>query len=393
MVMKINKRGYFFSLDALIALIVILGVVLLIRPSTTQVTQEVNLQKDLLVVLSSLKIGEIDNSYVQSLILDGSITNLNQSVLEQIGDFYANSDNRASILTESILNDLNLNENIGLYFDNMEIATYGSTPFSNAEDVWTSRQIISGIRQGEGVTGYSARAFLSAENKVNYFYFGGYVGDGNITIDLGQDVLSAKVEAVFSEDFNASINNGPKTSHFPTPETPYSFTINSGFSSGDNYLYFESGNNLYIAGGFIKISYNNSELLQNTTQHKLPGIEGLINLYDSFYVPGELESMEVLLSYTSPYNLFLNIGNQTVYRGNGSNIQTTINDATLRSILDYSIMNDKTIPFRIGLENVSYVLNISRDADVFSVTDLSGSMRASCFNPDLFCCFRCRFPQ
>jgi len=385
---KKNKRGYFFSLDAFLALLVILGVVIFIRPQSIQTTQEMNLQEDLLSVLSSLKIGEIDNSYVKSLISDGSITELNQSVLEQIGEFYAVSDTKAETLTASILNDLNLDESVGLYFNNMEIARHGEVEFNQATDVWTARQIISGFPQNRtSFRGFSARAFLFSKNNIDYVYFGGYVGDGNITINLGKNVSSVKVEAVFSGDFNLSLNNGAKTNHHPTPNVPYELSIISGFSAGENSIEFTSANNLYIAGGFVKIIYSQGEIPQTTNIYKLPGIKGLINIYSGFYIPGTLQNMEVFLNYSSLYKVFLNIGNTRVYTGNSSNAQITLDNSTLAGILDYSEMTEKTIPFRLGLENVSYVLNSSLDADVFSVTDTSGSMMPSCSGAGFWCCF------
>src|SRR3989344_5222382 len=84
-----NKKAYFFSLDAFIALVIILGVVLVVKPTIQNESPQINLQEDLVEVLSNLKIGEIDNPYAQQLISDGKIVNLNQSVLEQIGEFYA----------------------------------------------------------------------------------------------------------------------------------------------------------------------------------------------------------------------------------------------------------------------------------------------------------------
>ena len=99
-----NKRAYYFSLDAFIALIIILGIIFFIRPSPTQISQEMRVQEDILEILSSLHIGEIDNAYVHQLIADNDITNLNQSVLEQIGEFYANSQPEAQLLAENILN-------------------------------------------------------------------------------------------------------------------------------------------------------------------------------------------------------------------------------------------------------------------------------------------------
>src|SRR3989344_2878516 len=386
-----NKKAYLLSLDAFIALIIILGVVLFIKPTSVQVSHDVKLQEDLISVLSSLKIGEVNNSYVRQLIIDGKITNLNQSVLEQIGEFYANSDPDAENLAQNILDGLNVKENIGLYFNNIPIAIFGTLNPSDSENIWTSRQIISGIQQGDSIKGYSSRAFLFSEKKVDYFYFGGYIGDGNITLKISGDITSIDIESVFSGNFDLYINDVFAQTYTPSLNTPYKINLTNHmdkFSSGDNYISFKSQNNLYIAGGYVKIVYNTSESLSSDIQKNFPGIDGLINLYDSFYIPGNLTNMEIFLHYKSIYNIFLTLGNKTIYEGNSSGSETSIalTNSDLLSILDYSDMNQKTIPLRLGLKNVSYLSIINRDADSFSVTDLSGSMRASCYNPNIWCC-------
>ncbi len=390
-----NRKGYFFSLDAFIALLIILGIIVFIKPTSVQTSYESDLQGDLLVMLSSLQIGEINNDYVQNTLIPGGyITKPNQSVLEQIGEFYANSDPEAELLAQSILDDLDLNKNIGLYFEGAQIAASGDTSFANAEEILTSRQIISGIQEGNATQGYSSRAFLFSENKVDYFYFGGYVGDGNISVKLNGEIIGAEIEAVFGGNFDLYINDQFVNSYVPTANIPYSIDLSGEldkFISGDNYIDFRSTGYLYIAGGFVKVVYNQSQTPQTTTKYRFPGIDGLINVYDSFYISGELNSMEVFLSYTSNYDIFMTMGNKTIYSGNGTNQQVTITDSNLSAILDYSNMDDKTIPFRLGLENVSYVLNLSKDADVFSVTDLSGSMDddISCLGGDQDCCEDC----
>lgn len=383
---KEDKKGYYFSVDAFIALIIILGVVLFIKPHSTEVVQEVSVQQDLLSVLSTLQIGEIDNAFVDSLILSGNITNLNQSVLEQIGEFYATSNPNAGLLTQSILDDLDLDENIGLYFNNQEIATSGSVAFGNSESVWTSRQVISGISDvGSSAQGFSSRAFIFSENNVDYVYFGGYVGDGNITVSLGKDVIFAKVEAVFNKGFNLSVNGLPTTDYAPVAGVPFEFNLSSGFVAGDNFLYFTSDENLYVAGGFVKVFYNSSNPPDNSDKFHFPGINGFINIYDSFFIPGILNNMEIFLNFSSAFDIFLTIGNKTIYQDNGTNMEFTLTNATLGGLLDYSTMNYKTIPLRLGIDNVSYLFNISQDADVFSVSDLSTSMNWRCSVGGNFC--------
>ena len=395
-----NKKAYFFSLDAFIALVIILGVVLVVKPTIQNESPQINLQEDLVEVLSNLKIGEIDNPYAQQLISDGKIVNLNQSVLEQIGEFYAKSDPEANLLAQAVIDQLSPDNNLALYFNGIFIAGKQKILLENAKDVWTSRQIISGIQAGEDVRGYSSRAFLSSLNKIDYFYFGGYVGDGNISVLLEDNIEAVTIEAVFSEPFSVYINGQFAESYYPLTNIPYKIDLSAHinkFLDGINMIEFRSNENLYIAGGFIKVKHGESSNLVSINKKYLPGINGIINIYDSIYVPGVLDSMEIFLHYKSNYNLFMALGNKTVYRGNSSGVDAsvTIADSELLSLLTYSDMNGKTIPLRLGLDNVSYVLNITLDADVFSVTDISGSMRCSvqgtfCYYTQYYCQTICR---
>jgi hypothetical protein len=379
---KKNKKAYYFSVDALIALLLILGVVLFIKPQHSQVQYETHLQEDLIISLSSIKIGEIDNSYAKQLIASGNITNLNQSVLDQLGEFYANNDAAANMLADSILDGLNLSKNLGLYFGNTEIAKSEVSPYNDADTIYTSRQIISGIQQGNATKGYSARAFLSSANKVDYFYFGGYVGDGNITVKITGEIIDGNIEGVFSRPFNLSINNVNVGVFNPNPNVPYKIDLSpysSNFVSGDNYFEFKSFNGtLYVAGGFIKIIYSNVPYLNG--RKNFPGIDGLINLYDSFYIPSTITRIESLLRYNSSYDIFFMIGNKTVYQGNSSGqiVNISLDNAYLSSLLDYSTLEDKTIPFRVGFVNASYTFNVTLPADVISTNDISGSMASTC---------------
>lgn len=381
-----NKKGYYLSLDALIALIIILGVVLVIQPNVNHIPPQVNLQGDLIISLSSIEIGDLNNTYAKSLILSGDITNLEQSVLEQIGEFYALSDSKANLLAQSILDDIDTDKNIGLYFGGIEMATSNTIPLGNARDIWTARQIISGIQNGSTVKGFSSRAFLKASNKVEYFYFGGYVGDGNISIELPDQIENVEIEGVFGDDFDVYINNNLVQTHYPTPDIPYSFDLLSHISQFDlptNTLKFEGKNkNLFVAGGFIKASINETQFLGSATEKKFPGIEGLVNLYDSFYIPGNLNSLEIVLHYNSTQNLFLAIGNKTVFRGNSSGLEETIiiSDSTLSTLLDYNTLDKETIPIRLGIDNVTFLFNATNASDTFSVTDLSGSMEECALN-------------
>ena len=91
-----NKKAIFFSLDALIALIVILLSITVIYPIVKYSEKASPVPEDILKSLSVLKIGELgeNNAYVQGLIVSEEITDKNKSVLEQIGAFYVSAETR-----------------------------------------------------------------------------------------------------------------------------------------------------------------------------------------------------------------------------------------------------------------------------------------------------------
>ena len=84
--MEINKKAFYFSLDALIAVTIIFGVILFLHPISKAKAPEMHLQDDLLNVISSITVRDYMLSsgagagYLTSL----NPKNLNQSLLEQL---------------------------------------------------------------------------------------------------------------------------------------------------------------------------------------------------------------------------------------------------------------------------------------------------------------------
>ncbi len=385
--MGINKRGIFFSADALIALAIILIVVLIAFPIFEYSTIKTNIQQDAITVLSSLKVSEfgITNSDVTNWINLGIINDTNKTLIEQIGIFYAENPSNARVLAQNFLNSINTTENIGIWYDNQLIASKNSSAYENSGKVDVAKQTLSGIGgllEGSA-TGFSARAYLTSNLSTKYIYFGGYVGEGNLStlIKYGGIIKSAEMELVLNKNFDLYVNNNYSGSYLGSSSElqPVSYTIPIGnFTSGDNLIEFR-GNNLHITGGFIKINYvSNETTYQQPTKQFFPGIKGLINVYDGIYIPGNLNSMNILLHMNSSYTAFLIIGNKTVYNGTTNGEQTIIiNDTFLKGKLNYSDLSKKTVPLRLGLDNVS-IIGSNTQAEVFSVTDLSGSMDDNC---------------
>ena len=93
--MQLKKRGYFFILDAVLALFVLVIGVFLITSSYVnfpEPTQVGLLSDDLLNFLSNTKIKDLNNPYAGiggELWTQGDIKDVDNSLLQQIGEFYA----------------------------------------------------------------------------------------------------------------------------------------------------------------------------------------------------------------------------------------------------------------------------------------------------------------
>lgn len=103
--MKRGSKGYFFTLDAFVAMgIIVAGLVFVLtaysyRPVTAQATV---LGSDLLLSLANTKVTEINNDYARNLALNGTITNTDNSLLQQAAEFYVN--NQSSMGSEFLRN-------------------------------------------------------------------------------------------------------------------------------------------------------------------------------------------------------------------------------------------------------------------------------------------------
>lgn len=382
-----NKKAAFFSSDALIALIIILIVILAVRPLSDYVQPDTEIHSDILSALSTLRVSELEDSTVQSMISSGQIRYPNKTLLEQIGEFYVYNITNAKLLASIALKDLNTSENVGIWYEDELIFSTNHTPFEKAKDIDVARRVLSGIQAGQNITGFSARAGLASNYRTNYFYFGGYVGDGNVSVLLdyqGNITDQAEMEiAINTTDNNFEFYiNGQYQGDYatsPSPLEPVRYTFDTGnFSSGKNLLEFK-GENLYIAGGFVKVTYRGEVQFGNKDNtYFFPGINGLVNLYDGFFVPSNLTAMDILLHLDSNYTMLLKIGNITVFNDTTNGAENiTFDNAFLSGILDYGEMEGKTIPLRLGLKNASFI-GIVQKIDVFSVTDLSGSMDDNC---------------
>ena len=336
--MKKNKKGVFFSTDALIALIIIFLSIIVLVPFVKYAHRDSFVQSDVRDVLTSLKIGELNSSYVT--------TDPNKSVLEQIGEFYITNLSVAKTLGEEVFDSLETNENIGIWYEDTLIVSKNNTPIEGAQNIEVESQIISGIQEGESVTGFSGRAFLVNTIPKKYFYFGGYVGDGNISINVNGSggVEGLEVEVAINNDFDVYIND-VFSGHYENASSDFVPAIYdlgayvSNMNSDENTIEFR-GESLHIAGGYVKVTYSSSNLTNGNGKYHFPGIEGLINIYDGFYVPGNLTNMEIFLHFDNNLSTFLSIGNVTVFNDTTDGEESfTLDNAYLSSQLDYDSLS------------------------------------------------------
>lgn len=375
----LKNKGIFFSIDALIATMIILIVILIAIPNIKQNKIESKIDEDILISLSSITAEQFDNLYVQSLIASGVITEPNRSLLEQIGNFYVTNRTIATRIADEFLSDIESKDNVGIWLENNLVSSKNTTSIENARQIEASRQIISGVMLGQNITGYSSRAFISSNVKTIYSYLGGYVGDGNITVimEYNGTINSSSIELAINNPFSIYVNgnlagNFAQSSSVTTPVS-YDIPITN-FHSGQNTIEIK-GQTLYIAGGFIKLKYNSETQYQQPVRYYFPGIEGLVNIYDGFYVPNNLTSMNMNIHINSTNDFFISIGNISVYNGSTTGEQTiTLDNSYLSSKLNYNDLNQKTVPLRLGLNNVTFEINTS--LDIITVNDITSSMSA-----------------
>ncbi len=394
------KKAVFFTIDSVLASGIIIVAVLLVANFYSVEQQKSNLNyasQDIVRVFSTMVVGQVNNDYINSLISSGLIANVNNTIIEQIGEFWAdgNADlakNFTRNLTEDIIPGI---FGFSILVNGEEIYSR-NTPSIRA--LVSSRKLVSGIAKAKPTQGFTGRVLLNGikSKKTNaYVYFGGYEGDGNLTkkLILPNDVISINssyLEVDAASNFNLYINNifsgtyakgSGGGGNMLADKWNISNNYIQNFVSGANTIIINFTGNVSnsIAGGFLRVTYitssYNDTQTPGYTKEYLPGIDGVINLYSSFYSPLGLNNMGIFLHYLSPYQLYLTIGNTTVFESNGSagEQQISINTSNLSGMLDYSALADKTVPLRMGLKVLTYGGQGTK-ADAVLITDRTGSM-------------------
>lgn len=411
------RKGFILSIDALMAAsIIATAVILMSSMSFYYSSPEFSYKrlyssgKDSITILEKAKIKSIYDDIDSETKINCEITqnDLNKTLIDMIGYYWAQGNNEcATNLTAFIYNSI-LNETtpgFALLIDGNEIF---STQLNEPDYISRVSTVASGYEKEKVVRGYISKVFITKASRESstYGYFGGYVGDGNITknfeIPTDSNVTEFYIEMDIGSNFTLYMNGNQSGMYNITTAnmssdsfTICNLTINPSYceliKEGNNSLMinFTTKDNNYIGGGYFRIKHKTTEFIADTEEggstrirkHYLPGIKGLINLYSSFYIPGEINSIQLYLHYKN--NLSINeigipvyfvIGNQEVYRENGTGkFNRTVNDTVLASYLNYSNISKTTVPLRFGIETFLFDFGIGTSDSVL-ITDRSGSM-------------------
>lgn len=399
-------RGMYFSMDAFLAVaLLITGVILFtqLTPSTVDQGTLDYTSKDVLHALHTMKVSSIQNSWVQNNVADENFTG-NYTLLQQIGELWAlDRFGEAEYLAGIVLNDSMFEGvSVQILYENDIVFERIFSSRDDADVVSVDTKLLTGVAKGRPVSGVSGTAYLQRirdKRTSKFLYFGGFVGQGNITgiLELPADVNSTditnaylEVDAVQSFDFEV---NGAVclTNVTPTTTNMTSDGFNAtacSFTAGNNTvrILFDSMNSAYIGGGFLRVDFTTDTFsyTQNTstTTKYLPGINGIINLYDGIGIQGDLSFIEMYTHYytnssnTTGNTFYVTLGDQIVWedKNHTGTEYVTLSNLTLGSYLNYTQLSNNTLPIRIGFENLTYQSEYIGNADVVLVTDVSGSM-------------------
>jgi hypothetical protein len=161
------KKGYFFTLDAFISMSILVACIILVfslQSSKPYPLQSIHISEDIMDVMATTKLYEINSPYLSTLYEAGNITELDNTILEQIAWFYISGRPAlARRFTENLTSQL-IPQRYG-----SELRIYNSTttylttinPGTNSQE--SSRLIITSKRILLGIDNVTAWGPMTAE--------------------------------------------------------------------------------------------------------------------------------------------------------------------------------------------------------------------------------------
>ena len=205
--MGLNKKAIYFSTDAVLAAMLLLGGFLFVYELSVTETTLTNidyLSKDLLTALDAIPIGELNHPFILQEIANGNITNTQNSILEQLAEYWAKGEDAKAQQLANITIDGVLPITIGMKLQFTPDLLYEQLKVGNNSLV-ASRRMVSGLEKGKPLQGSSSYGYLrniKDKRSSAYAYYGGFVGQGNVTIKLERlpdDVNTTRIKAITFE--------------------------------------------------------------------------------------------------------------------------------------------------------------------------------------------------
>lgn len=433
------------ELDLIVAIAILIAGLIALKTMYIHSYDSPQLQtsaQDAVRSLQARTVGTLDQSLIEGLqaTLGPDALELDETIARQLLILYINGHHEeASLLAKYALNDLLP----GMHYNVTVLSKSETIPeqderYSLVADhepveqaATQSRIMLSGLQVAKPVYGYTATAYLTSgrAERASHARFGGFVGQGDITVrlDLPSDVTlpgdlrSFILEGDIHADFDVNVNGDYCFQVLDIDSSPGEVDVRrwdlllpcgNFLEPGTNEVTVEfttsDTDNHYIGGGYLKATYADDAVYGVSPtvkeRHYLPGIAGVFNLYDAVYIPGELLSMDIRLHYDSDHTntnntVFFTLGSELLYMDNTSTavVDHTISDSEISAALDYGDFENQTVPFRMGFDNGSLELLASNIIDAVLVTDVSGSMDwrfdinsatnsydRGCYDPDLY---------
>lgn len=408
-------RGVLFTIDALIATILMVGLMITITTLTSESSQSggSNAVEDLTIALSAIDVNESTDPEIATLIANGTISpsQYDLNLLELIAELWAFDDlTSAGAVTESVLAPL------GPRFDpelliNGEVIRAGS---DIGQSVTRSARLVSGINKSAPVRGFSANLFLTGAQRRTtnqYHYFDGLTGMGNLTMRVylpeNATVFSISMEADAGADFDLLLNSNDCGSYNAGDTSDYeaeAYTIIESASCNFSTIFSDGLNTLevkftegdfadhYIAGGFVRIRYlsdTENTYLRQTMGGEVReriyfnGANELANIFSSFSFPGNLTNITAQIHFDNQATInefYVRFADKTIYRTNETGERTiTLSNSTITSYLTLESMSGTTVPIRIGHFDSSSYNDTNSQADAMLTIESSTTMETCDF--------------
>ena len=248
---------------------------------------------DLINNLANMRVGDSSDPVIKELITNGTITNLNDTILNEIAELWAlNRTSIAKDVLKSLTQNLSIKGfNYGFYIDDAPIYIKNSSFDSKNDSLLIASRMVSGIEYNKTRLGYVARAFAEKITK-------------NTTFVLMGDVVSSSVDYWW--------NNGN------TVNISYYFNLPNRIKVNDAYFFVETSwtNNpfrVYYDGNYIPGSYGIGSKKVSLNSYNLSG-HHKINVISQYgygtYEGGDDGASHLVVSYQTNITNTLMQGNK-----------------------------------------------------------------------------------